>query len=395
MWRGDTMLIPAAYWGIFLGTDGGPWQWICEEAINANQARQLALVSDGTLYATDRTGLTVSRDNGCSWEAVTSMVSSLQIVALLADPQRPRVWALSSSSDGLDNGLFYSDDAGRTFVRGYAIPNHLPSGLRVSDDGQTLVVSSVTNALPRQAVLHVSRDGGMNFTTQALTVQVDGQPLSFFKATWIDPRPPAPIYIQTEVVEGTALLRIDGTAQPVEVLRAAGVVTAMALNPPRDLLFVATTKGLYSTPTAATAQFSKLPTLAATQCLSSHKGTFYACAWNFAPDQAAIARLSNDAASYSRVFQFSDTKNYVECPAGTPVAQICPMVWLNYADQLGINLSPDMGTPPPPAPGCSCEVGGGQEQSDLRRYRMPLGGVIILVVGALAVRRRRASPKKD
>src|SRR4051812_40331815 len=59
MWRGDTMLVPAAYWGLFIGTDGGPWQWICEEAMNANQSRQMAFVSDGTLYATDRLGVTV------------------------------------------------------------------------------------------------------------------------------------------------------------------------------------------------------------------------------------------------------------------------------------------------------------------------------------------------
>ena len=383
MWRGDTMLVPAAYWGLFIGTDGGPWQWICEEAINANQSRQMAFISDGTLYATDRQGVTVSRDSGCTWAASTSAIAQLQVVSIVADPKKPRAWAVASSSDNANNGLWYSDDKGQTFTRLYAMPDHLPSGLRISEDGQTIVVSSVTNSLPRQAVLHVSKDGGANFTQQSLNVMVDGAQLTFFKPTWIDPRPPSPIYIQTDVTDGDELLRIDGTAQPVAVLHTPGIITAMALNPSQDHIFVATTKGLYSAATGMSGSFSQLQTLGAAQCLSPHNGTFYACAWNYAPDLAAIAKLANDGSSFSKVFQFADTQNPVSCPEGTPVAQICPMVWYNYADQLGITLGADMGgsNPPPAQSGCSMgtatKAGGGA-----------IGSMAVFLVAA-AVRRRK------
>lgn len=361
MWKGDTMLVPAAYWGLFIGTDGGPWRWICEESINTNQSRQMALVSDGTLYATDRTGVTVSRDNGCTWGPVPSGISNLQILSLVADPVKPRAWALASSSDSASNGLFYSDDAGFTWKIGYAMPDHLPTGLRISDDGQTLLIGSVTGTLPRQPVLHASSDGGGKFTAQALTYQIDGQPLTFFSPLWIDPKVPGRSYHQVRLDSLNVLLRIDiGSGTPVEALRTMSILNAMGRNPTGEQVLVGTTMGVWVSKNDGA--FTPLGTLGAAQCFTVHNGTFYACAWNYAPDKAAIARLSGDASSFTKVFQFNDTQSPVACPAGTPAANICPMVWANYADQLGVILTPgDGGTTPPEKPGgCSVSLASGR-----------------------------------
>ena len=46
----------------------GEWHWICDETINAYQQHTFAVGSDGTLYATDRAGMQVSRDGGCMGE---------------------------------------------------------------------------------------------------------------------------------------------------------------------------------------------------------------------------------------------------------------------------------------------------------------------------------------
>lgn len=360
MWKGDTMLVPAAYWGLFIGTDGGPWHWICEESINANQSRQMALISDGTLYATDRTGVTVSRDDGCTWEPVTSGISALQILSLVADPVKPRAWALASSSDSTSNGLFYSDDAGRTWQLGYAMPDHLPTGMRISDDGRTVLVGSVTTTLPRQPVLHTSTDGGGKFTAQGLAYQVDGQPLTFFTPLWLDPKVPGRSYHQVRLDNLNVLLRLDsGSGTPVEVLRTTSILNAMGRNPSGEQLLVGTTMGVWVS--KSDGPFAPLGTLGAAQCFTVHKGTFYACAWNYAPDKAAIARLTPDASSFTKVFQFNDTQNPVACPAGTPAANICPTVWANYADQLGVILTKgDGGTETPEKPGgCSLALAPG------------------------------------
>lgn len=337
MWQGDTMMVSAAYWGLFVGTDGGRWRWICEEAINANQSRQMAVISDGTIYATDRTGLSVSRDGGCTFMAITSALSSLQVVALRSDPVLPRAWALANRSDALENsGLFYSDDTGQSWQRAYAMPDHLPMGLRISKDGKTLLIGSVTNGQPYKGVLHLSTDGGMTFAQRALSYNLDGQPLGFFKPTWIDPRQPSRLYLQAAVADGTALLRLDGASDPTEVLRAPGGITDMALTVDGKAVLVATTKGLYAA--EGDGPFTKRPTLGAAQCLSPHREMLYACAWNWAPDNAAVAHLNSDASAFTKVFQFGDIESPVDCPAGTTVAEICPFVFANYADQLGVKL---------------------------------------------------------
>jgi len=391
LWRDGTMLVPAAYWGLFVGTDGGPWRWICEEAINANQSRQMALVSDGTLYATDRTGLSVSRDGGCTWtaEPVAPGGVKLQIVTVVSDPQRPRAWALAYGGDGAasSTGLWHSDDAGRTWQLPYAMPDYLPSGLRISDDGKTLIIGSATSQQPRQAVLHVSSDGGKSFSSRTLSHLIDGQPLAFFRPTWIDPRSSDRAYLQAEAANGTILLRVDGQSAPVEVLRVPAVITAMTLSPSSQLL-VGTDQGVYAA--IGDGPFTMLSTLRSAQCFSQQQGAFYACAWNYAPDQAAIARLAPDASSFAKVFQFSDTVSPVDCPADTPAAKICPSVWTGYADQLGVRLGPEP-TPDdtkPPSSGCA--------YAETPPAGMPaLWGALLLSMLSLAGRRTRRRLQKS
>ncbi len=354
MWRGDTMLVPTSYWGIFVGTVNGPWSWICDEAINSNQGRLTTLGSDGTLYASDTLGLVVSSDGGCTWTAVKdATVSSLLIRGLQADPSRPRVWAAGSNADDTQGGVFFSDDAGSSWQLAYAASGTLPNGLQISADGQTLAISAVTAAMPQQAILHVSTDGGMSFTAETLNAQVDGQALTLFSPLWVDLQSPGSIYILVVVPAGNAVLRVDGTAAPVEVLTTPGVVYTMGRPFGGDKLAIGTSKGLYVA--EGSAAFTLLGTLGSAQCLSEHNGTLYACAWNYAPDQAAVAALSMDLLSYSKVFQFAEATGPMSCPAGTKVATLCPSYWASYSSQLGSlpMLSSTVSAPPDQSGGCA------------------------------------------
>ena len=98
---------------------------------------------------------------------------------------------------------------------------------------------------------------------------------------------------------------------------------------------------------------------------------------------AAIARLSNDATSFTKVFQYHDTQSPVGCSADTPVGNICPMVWQKYADQLGIDLSQRDKMPPAESGGCQ-----------MGSRSAPLSGLFALLsglCGLLLSRRRSAS----
>jgi hypothetical protein len=390
MWRGDTMMVPAAWWGLFIGTDGGSWQWICEEAVNSDQSRIWARTTDGTLYATDISGITISRDNGCTWADATSGVNMLELVDLKADPVRARAWALAANSnDDPDNGIWTSDDTGLTWQRPYPMPDYLPTGLAISDDGMTIIVGSVTNGSPRTAVLHVSTDGGMSFTPQPLTYQIDGGPLAFSKPLWIDPKVPGHFYLSTGISTGQALLLVDDSAQVSQVAATTGIFDTMSYNPTGDELLAGSTVGLYSSKNGG--PFTMLSTLGSAQCLSVHNNLLYACAWNYEPDEAAIARLSDDASSFTKVFQFNDTQQPITCPASSPVQQICPMIWENYADQLGVQLNSVMGngTPsstPPASSGCAF-AGRSQPENAAPVLWLSLFGLL----GLLSFRRKARS----
>jgi MYXO-CTERM domain-containing protein len=129
-------------------------------------------------------------------------------------------------------------------------------------------------------------------------------------------------------------------------------------------------------------------TFVSAQCVSPHNGILYACAWNYAPDQAAIARLSTDGKTFTKVFQFHDTKEPLGCPAETPVAKICPGIWQQYADQLGIDLKQGGGSTEMPMEGKGCQAAPGSAG------HKPVG-LVAAVLGALSAallrlqRRRR------
>src|SRR5205814_10156852 len=105
MRSGETLYVPVFYWGLWIGTDNGPWKWICEEEMNAYRQRKYALTTDGAFFLTDNLGLTLSTDNGCTWTPATGEISKLRTSAIAADPSDgATAWAttddVQSSADG-------------------------------------------------------------------------------------------------------------------------------------------------------------------------------------------------------------------------------------------------------------------------------------------------------
>ncbi|HWE31429.1 MAG TPA: hypothetical protein VHB97_25665, partial [Polyangia bacterium] len=89
----------------------------------------------------------------------------------------------------------------------------------------------------------------------------------------------------------------------------------------------------------------------------------YACSSQFPPDNAAVARSIDNGQTFSSVLNYVDTVGPVDCPAGTPVGDLCPSYWYMYGAQLGISFdggvtTDDGGTMPHKSGGCSCTIGG-------------------------------------
>jgi hypothetical protein len=419
--QGSTMYVPVLFWGIWVGDGQGPWTWICEEEINTNRPRHVAVSSDQTFYATDAHGITVSNDRGCTWTPFAGApLAQLRTSDVVVDPSDATVAYVSTAegaavdADGAvtpaQNGLFVTHDHGATFSRLPGLDDvantRLFSAVRVApSDTKRLYVSSITGAPPFTPAVHVSTDGGQTFTLHAIPNQIDGVAPSSVELLAIDPRNPDVIYVRLYAVVGSgmtprqSLLRsIDRGGTFTELWKMDGTITVsgqvygidgVAVDETRGQVLVATAKGMLAGVDpggAPTVALQPVGNLTQAQCVDVKDGVVYACSSNYMPDFAALARSDDGGKTFTKILEYGDTKGPVEyCPKGTPVAELCPMYWYTYGSQLGIDVSTDGGidggTGPTPK-GCQCEIGG----------RAPLGLGIALMTAliGLALGRRAA-----
>jgi MYXO-CTERM domain-containing protein len=417
--QGETMYIPVVYWGLWVGTDNGPWTWICEEEMNPFRLRKYALSTDGSFYITDSRGLTLSTDQGCTWTPATGEIAALKTSDIAADPvDGATAWAttteVQTSPDGgssANNGLFVTHDHGATFAR---VPALDGNGRRFESvklaAGGIYVVSAGLSA-PFNVTLHHSADGGGSFDARPINFTVGGTAPYAGEVMAIDPRDPNGLWLRLFVTAAG-----DGGAMPLQVLvrssdagmnvtevqRMVGEMTpsgatrgidGVAVDGKRGRVFVATAKGLYAGDDpggAATVTIAPTGGLTIAQCVEVHGDAIYVCSSNYSPDFKALARSDDGGQTFHQVLSYQATEGPVDCPKGTPVGDLCPGFWEMYASQLGIdNGFIDGGAGADGGSGggggsCSCSLGG--------RPLSPLLWVagLALLGSYLLYRRRRA-----
>ncbi|MFO0577564.1 MAG: hypothetical protein U1A78_26465 [Polyangia bacterium] len=385
--RNGEMLVATPQWGLFIGREGGEWRWVCDEVISQSLSPVLALSSDGqTLYATDVTGLTISTDGGCSWNPATGTLAGFTVVGVVADPVQPgRAYALGTDfQTGTQTGLWKTEDRGKTWTLQVPIAGQQAAGLTISADGQKIGMITVTSTTPRSSTLTEAAPAGLP-QSRVLLLSLDGHPLISAAPLRYEG---TTLYLRSSTDAGHALHRLDGTTAtvPTRLLTTKAPIYELARQPQTNTLLAATREGLYQQ--QPDQSFKLLPTLSGSWCLSVQGSTLYSCAWNFAPDQAAIAKLGPDLSTFVPAFRFGDTLGPIDCPANTPSARVCPAVWLGYSAQLKDTpemptqpIAPDLGTATAMSTG-SCTIGA--------RSRGPLGvGVLALFAAAVLIGRRR------
>lgn len=392
--RNGEMLVSTPQWGLFIGREGGQWRWVCDEVISQSMAPVLALASDGqTLYATDVTGLTISTDGGCSWSPAAGTLAGLTVVAVVADPVQPgRAYALGTDfQTGSQTGLWRTDDRGKTWTLQVPIAGQQAAGLTISADGQKIGMITVTSTTPRSATLTEAASTGSP-QSRALMLSLDGHPLISAAPLRYEG---TTLYLRSSTDAGHALHRLDGTTAtaPTRLFTTKAPIYELARQPQTSALLAGTREGIYQQ--QADQSFKLLPTLSGSWCLSVQGSTLYSCAWNFAPDLAAIAKLGPDLSTFTPAFRFGDTQGPIDCPANTPSAKICPAVWQGYSAQLKDTpttptepILADMSAPTAVSTG-SCTIG--------HRSHVPLGAgaLAVLTAAVLIGRRRRTGAPAD
>jgi hypothetical protein len=423
---GDLMYVPVTFWGVWVGQAGGPWKWICEEEINTNRFRRMALSTDGAFYATDARGVTVSADHGCTWKAATGDLAMLHTTDVAVDPVDGATAYVTSgdggttASDGAivpaNNAVFVTHDHGAHFAPLPSLTGRVYLSVRVApSDPKTLYVTSASSMAPLDLAVHRSSDGGTSFTTTTLSYQLDGKQPYGLELMAIDPRTPDVVYARAlgsgvndagDPVDRHALLRsTDGGATFTELWKLTGITNvssgqtrgldSVTVDPASGEVWVATNAGLLrgSDPgQAPTVTLTPTGRLSQAQCVDVHGGALYACSSQYVPDKAAIAASSDDGKSFSSALDYPQTLGPVDCPSGTPVGDNCPLYWYMYGSQLGVEFdagvgNPDGATSPPQNHGCGCTVGGAASAMS--------GGLLACALALLLLGRRAAGTRKE
>ena len=217
--------------------------------INTNRFRKFALSTDGTFYTTDTKGITRSTDHGCTWTAVTGDLATLHTTDLDVDPVDGATAWVSTGDGGTIapdgfvtaavNGVFVTHDHGATWAPAAGLTAQsarIFDSVRVAPSSAQVVYASSNNqSSPFAVAVHRSPDGGANFTTTALTYQLDGVDPHALEVLAVDPRDSNVVWARAlaQVPEGATtvdrhgLLRSsDGGATWAEIYKADSVTEA-------------------------------------------------------------------------------------------------------------------------------------------------------------------------
>lgn len=366
MFDGDRVALAVKYWGLFLGREGGPWEWVCDEAISpdlvtANPSRVWARTSRGTYHLTDFKGVVSSRDGGCTWTPADGEIALRPTSVVVADPAAAReAWAVSYSSEAPWNAVFRTADDGVTWTALFQADVNF-NGLAISADGTTLYATGQERAGGQRLVVYVSQDRGQSFQPVYPSYTLDGQVPRELRVLAVDPADPQVAWLTAFKDPKYALVKATGHAtQTVEQFQSPGAIEQVAFDGARQTTWAATQGGLIRQ--AAGGAWERASHLATAQCVDVRGSSIFACSTSYAPDFLVIARSDDGGQSFRSIYRYDETAGPLTgCPPDTPVARICPGLWDLYAERLGVPVARvdgggDGASPPPGPGGCSFAI---------------------------------------
>ena len=355
--------------GALLSHDRGQtWRWVCAEAMGYGSwlPESYTWLANGTLLTATGNALVRSRDGGCTWSAAPDF-GDLWVTSLATHPTRDTVLYATTGRPARTNALYQSEDSGETWTpTGLRLEAVLSSVRGAPSDPQRLYVGGAKGYAP---YVFRSDDAGGTWRELPLALPTSLAGAYDLKLLAVSPARADVLWVRvsslsaTGSVRHTVLRSDDGGLTFAPVLEQDDPLVNMDVSEDGRTTWVATYNHLYRGREGE--GFTLLPLPTGNACVTRAGDGLYACGSTWVHEWA-LARSSDEGASWQPLLSLRDVRGVHACPAGTPVAERCPALWPQLAAQLGVTVTPDpsdagTGGPsePVPAPRSGCEASAG------------------------------------
>jgi hypothetical protein len=398
--------------GLIVSHDrGNTWDWICERSIGLAgiEDPMFNVTPAGTFLGSTFSGVTVSRDQGCSF-AYAPSTKDFVFIDLATRPSTPdNVVAFASSYDGQDeagaiffrSSLYETKDEGATFTE--LGPPFDPTLLGetvdlTASDPDRIYVTAVRGPADTQpkGVLLTSRDRGKTYQENPIVLE-GGEKAAFIAA--VDPTNADRVYVRTYVAtdKPSRLLLTDDAGKSFRTLfTTKTALLGFALSPDGKKVWVGSqADGLHY---ASTTDFAFQPrSRAEIQCLTYASDGLWACSNE--KSGFVAGRSTDEGQTFETRLHFCDVRGPLGCAVGTVTHTECSLggtssnrvpPWPSQRALLGCGGGADAGAdaagPPPPGdPGT--DAGGGCALG--APATSPLAAAVAGVAALIALLRRR------
>lgn len=343
----EDFIVGTTFGAVISRDSGQTWRWICPDAMGYGGWRPEAFLwrEAGDIIAATGSALLRSADNGCSWNT-HPYFKSTWVTALAAHPTDDRILYAVTGRPTTSNGVYRSRDGGETwevtplFRAGLTL-----SAIRVSPADPRRVYASGEG--DGKLLLFRSDDAGDTWEEMPQTLPALLRPYGLVVMA-VDPAHADVVWVRVSAQGYVHLLRSEDAGRTLVEVQALGEeLTNMDLSADGGTAWVGTLSSLFRGPSSGPLEKQPLPT--GNACVLRTDDALYACGSTWLHDWA-LARSHDEGNTWEPLFTLYGIKGPTQCPAGTPVQNICPGLWPQLADQLGAEVYPDgsVGEPPPP-----------------------------------------------
>ncbi|CAM3738260.1 hypothetical protein G4177_01275 [Corallococcus sp. ZKHCc1 1396] len=337
----EDFFVGATFGAVISRDSGQTWRWVCPDAMGYGGWRPESFVwrEQGELLAATGNALLRSKDGACSWSAHPGFKDTW-VTGLAVHPTDDAVlYAATGRSTAAKNGLFRSDDGGETWR---ALPLQregiLFSSVRVSTAAPTTLYVSGSDST--RMYLFRSDDAGETWEEAPQVFPALVRPFDFV-VTATDPVDALGVWARVSAQGATHILHSTDGGRTFTDRSGSGiddVFVNMDVSADGGTAWVSTYNSFFRS--QAGGAFDKLTLPTGNACVTRVGEVIYGCGSPWLHDWS-LARSHDEGTTWEPLFSLEDIQGSHQCPAGTPVRELCPSRWPQLAETIGAPLYPD------------------------------------------------------